>query len=128
MMARAIGDSDAGVTVLAYPHVTQVKIPDTGARFILASDGVWDSKVSQKQVVKIMRQNRLQKAASAVVRRVLASTGLADDTTALCVDILPPGVVCLCPPVYSHVQTTSLPSYFFNSLSVYSFASSGERG
>eukprot|EP00193_Tetraselmis_chui_P002710 CAMPEP_0177762566 /NCGR_PEP_ID=MMETSP0491_2-20121128/6413_1 /TAXON_ID=63592 /ORGANISM="Tetraselmis chuii, Strain PLY429" /LENGTH=547 /DNA_ID=CAMNT_0019278629 /DNA_START=37 /DNA_END=1680 /DNA_ORIENTATION=+ len=92
MMARAIGDSDAGVTVLAYPHVTQVKIPDTGARFILASDGVWDSKVSQKQVVKIMRQNRLQKAASAVVRRVLSSTGLADDTTALCVDILPPGV------------------------------------
>lgn len=50
MMSRSIGDAEAGEIVLGEPEVRQVSIPTTGARLILASDGLWDA-VSPKTVI-----------------------------------------------------------------------------
>jgi hypothetical protein len=41
-MSRTIGDLEGGDAVTAEPEVRQISIPSTGARLILASDGLWD--------------------------------------------------------------------------------------
>jgi serine/threonine protein phosphatase PrpC len=41
-MSRTLGDAEAGDLVPGAPAVAQVTLPSTGARLVIASDGVWD--------------------------------------------------------------------------------------
>uniref|UniRef100_A0A061S795 Protein phosphatase 2c 15 n=1 Tax=Tetraselmis sp. GSL018 TaxID=582737 RepID=A0A061S795_9CHLO len=88
-MSRAIGDQIAGEGVLAYPYVIQIRVPTDGLRLIIASDGLWDSKLKVEQVCRMMRRRRLRKAAADILKSCIRLSGLQDDTTLLVADILP---------------------------------------
>ncbi|RLN19408.1 putative protein phosphatase 2C 33 [Panicum miliaceum] len=46
-LSRSIGDTDVGEFIVPIPHVKQVKLPNTGGRLIIASDGIWDALSSE---------------------------------------------------------------------------------
>mmetsp|Transcript_6596 Transcript_6596/g.16818 ORF Transcript_6596/g.16818 Transcript_6596/m.16818 type:complete len:220 (+) Transcript_6596:3-662(+) len=87
-VGRAIGDDDVGFNVLADPHIKQMRIPDTGARFALATDGVWDG-ISHAKAGKLLQSNTLADSAKEVVRHALMHGGLTDDTSIVTVDVVP---------------------------------------
>ncbi|KAI3438649.1 hypothetical protein D9Q98_001071 [Chlorella vulgaris] len=92
MVARAIGDRDVGDILLPSPHIIQVRLPSTGARLIMASDGLWDS-MPEGRVARVLRQHGTAKAAATqAVSSVAASRGgfISDDVTVIVVNILPP--------------------------------------
>lgn len=92
-MARAIGDNYAGEGLLPYPYITHLRVPPKGARFIIATDGVWDAHgVTVDLVCRIMRRKRLNDAAVQILQR--STLPLTDDTTLLLVDVLPESTVC----------------------------------
>lgn len=86
MVGRAVGDRDVGDILLAAPAVRQVRIPATGARLVIASDGLWDS-MPPGRVARLLRQHPTAKAAAlaAVSAAAAARNGtLADDVTGGC--------------------------------------------
>jgi serine/threonine protein phosphatase PrpC len=91
-VARAIGDGDVGTEVLPEPHIKQMRVPDSGARFALATDGVWDGMPKNK-VGKLLNSFTIQECAREVVRHSLMRGGLTDDTSLVLVDVLPPQTV-----------------------------------
>ena len=91
-LGRAIGDGVVGEGLLPFPHITQLKVPPTGARFLIASDGVWDTqRCTEQRVGRMLRSGTRNEAASAILRE--ATRRLHDDTTLLVVDVLPEGTV-----------------------------------
>ena len=92
-MARAIGDEICGEDLLPYPHITQLKMPTSGGRLIVASDGVWDAEAycDTEHVGMALRMNKREEAASAIL--YAAVNPLKDDTTLLIVDVLSPDKV-----------------------------------
>lgn len=116
-VGRSIGDTDVSPHVLPLPHVRQIIIPATGARLLVASDGLWDHIVSRK-IYKACRDRSLRKCTSHLVRVVGRAGGgeFKDDLTVMVVDMLPtpqqdfknlvaerrkrtaryPGLSCLC--------------------------------
>jgi integrin-linked kinase-associated serine/threonine phosphatase 2C len=93
MNSRAIGDFDVGDYLLPSPFVIQLRLPTRGARLMLASDGVWDAFKTDR-VAKIARKYPTASATGEVVTRVARSQGgLKDDTTLICIDVLPPGAI-----------------------------------
>lgn len=91
--ARSIGDADLTPQILSLPHLRQVVIPRSGARFILASDGVWDYLASAR-VPKLLSRNKLNECSNLFVRlaRLVQGAKLRDDATAITVDLLPSGI------------------------------------
>ena len=87
-VSRAIGDDDVGATVLAHPHIRQIAIPQGGARFAIASDGIWDG-LKVKKAATLMKSKALKQCAQELVRHAMMGTGLTDDTTVLVVDVVP---------------------------------------
>ena len=89
-VSRGIGDIDVGPVVIAKPHIRQVVIPETGARLVLASDGVWDC-ILPKAVLKAMKKKGAEDAANAVCEQCIRCKQgfLIDDTTCMIVDFLP---------------------------------------
>lgn len=91
-LSRGIGDFDVGSVIVPWPHVTQVMIPPSGARVMLATDGVWDAFDHLSRVFKLSRNWSVdvvpQRMISSIVR---AHGGLRDDTSLIVVDIMPPG-------------------------------------
>lgn len=91
-LSRGIGDFDVGSVIVPWPHVTQVRVPESGARLMLASDGVWDAFDHMSRVFKLSRNWPVdvvpQRMISSIVR---AHGGLRDDTSIIVVDIMPPG-------------------------------------
>ena len=71
---------------------TKVVVPKSGARVVMGSDGLWDL-VDWEDAVKIVRWTPIRKAASRIMTQALFQNdwSFTDDTTALVVDILPPG-------------------------------------
>lgn len=65
-------------------------VPCTGARLLLASDGLWDF-FTGPSACKIARKARLEKAPARLFRALMFQTDgvLLDDTTIMVVDILP---------------------------------------
>ena len=49
-MARSIGDVEAGALAIAEPEIRQITLPLSGARLIIASDGLWDA-ITPKTVI-----------------------------------------------------------------------------
>ncbi|KAK9806461.1 hypothetical protein WJX73_009939 [Symbiochloris irregularis] len=92
-LSRALGDFDVGAGVLCVPHIRQVKMPSTGARVMVASDGVWDAFDSMTRVGHMSRGWTTQSCPGKVVQSIRrAYGGLRDDTTIIVVDFLPPTV------------------------------------
>lgn len=87
-MARAIGDGSIGEGLLPYPHITQLKLPTTHtSRFILASDGIWDSGIPERMMFQLLRDHTLAQGATNIMSQATAS--LRDDTTMTVVEIQP---------------------------------------
>ena len=83
MVARGIGDRDVGDILLPNPHIRQVRVPPSGARLILASDGLWDTMPAGR-VARVLRAHGSAKAAATqAVTSVAACRGglFADDVT-----------------------------------------------
>ncbi|KAH7293371.1 hypothetical protein KP509_28G022800 [Ceratopteris richardii] len=87
-LSRSIGDFDVGDFILPIPHVKQIKLSRAGGRFIIASDGVWDS-ISCEKAAKCCRGLSPKDAAWKIVRTSVKKRGLRDDTTCLVVDVTP---------------------------------------
>eukprot|EP00803_Ostreobium_quekettii_P010147 evm.model.scf_533.4 EVM.evm.TU.scf_533.4 scf_533:60513-66608(+) len=70
----------------------KVVIPDTGARLLLASDGLWDYFTGLR-ACKVARGSPLSKVPQRLFKALMFHTDgvLTDDTTILALDILPPG-------------------------------------
>ena len=62
----ALGSMQAGDAVTASPEVRAVALPHTGARLVIASDGLWDS-VQAKTAVHHVRSMVANKAAHELV-------------------------------------------------------------
>lgn len=58
--------SQAGAVVLCKPDVRQVTLPSTGARVVIASDGLWDA-VTPKTALHHVRGMHANKAARELV-------------------------------------------------------------
>jgi len=88
-MSRSLGDMDCGPHVLPVPHIRQVMLPRSGARIILASDGLWDH-VSGVKACKYSRSSMLKHAPKRLINLAASIAGrLSDDTTILTVDVVP---------------------------------------
>lgn len=91
-MSRSLGDLDCGPHVLPVPHIRQLIIPSSGARLVMASDGLWDH-LSGSQACKGIRTVCLGQAPWWLLNTARRTAGrLSDDTTILIVDILPRGI------------------------------------
>jgi serine/threonine protein phosphatase PrpC len=86
-VTRGIGDSDCGDIVSPEPAHTTHALPADGGAVVLCSDGVWDN-ASYEDVSRVLLDGKYDSAASAalsVVKGVLRTKGLTDDTTAVVV-------------------------------------------
>ena len=84
-VTRGIGDADCGDIVSPLPAYSVRELPKDGGAVIICSDGVWDN-ASKEDVSRILLDGRYESAASAalsVVKRVVRTRGLNDDTTAV---------------------------------------------
>lgn len=92
-LSRGIGDFDIGPPVIACPHIYQVRIPDTGGRLIVASDGLWDGFENMKRLCRMSRGWACQAAPNKIIQSLQrAYGGLRDDTSLVVLDIMPAGV------------------------------------
>lgn len=92
-LSRGIGDFDIGPPVIACPHIFQVRIPDTGGRLIVASDGLWDGFENMKRLCRMSRGWACQAAPNKIIQALQrAYGGLRDDTSLVVLDIMPAGV------------------------------------
>lgn len=87
-VGRSIGDADAGPEVVPLPHIQQLRLPPTGCRIILGSDGLWDC-VPFSKAARHVRSMKADPAATELVKLAAANTRIIDDTSAVVVDILP---------------------------------------
>ncbi|KAL4444168.1 hypothetical protein ABPG75_011905 [Micractinium tetrahymenae] len=91
-LSRAIGDFDVGDAVIPFPHVMQVMVPPTGARLLVASDGVWDAYEKMNRIGSMLRTWSLDSSPQRLIQSIVrAYGGLRDDTTLVTADIVPPG-------------------------------------
>lgn len=92
-ISRAIGDFDVGEAVLPFPHVTQVLLPPTGGRLLVASDGIWDAFDKMSRAGGMSRSWSTEAAPTRMIQTIVrAFGGLKDDTTLVVADILPAGM------------------------------------
>ena len=89
-VSRAIGDTAAKPAVCAHPEVSQCYVPlGTGARLVVASDGLWDVVPSAKAACSAVRKLSATAAANALVRQAgSVPKGEQDDVTVCVVDFL----------------------------------------
>ncbi|CAL8466137.1 g5673 [Coccomyxa elongata] len=89
-LSRAVGDFDVGAIVLAIPHITQVRVPETGGRILVASDGVWDAFEKMVRVCRMVRRWAVEEAPEKLIAAIQrAHGGLKDDTSVIVLDLLP---------------------------------------
>lgn len=89
-VSRSLGDFDCCNHVIPNPSIRQAMIPVTGARLLMASDGLWDF-FNGPRACKTARSSRLEKAPARLFRGLMFQTDgtLLDDTTIMIIDILP---------------------------------------
>lgn len=88
-VSRAVGDfAVPGIT--CEPEVTRVKVPKTGARLLVATDGVF-AAISDGDISEICATlSSTKECADKIIQRVLEVRGRHDDITLLVADIPPP--------------------------------------
>ena len=88
-VSRAVGDfAVPGIT--CEPEVTRVKVPKTGARLLVASDGVF-AAISDGDISEICATlSSSKECADKIIEKVLELRGRHDDITLLIADIPPP--------------------------------------
>ena len=85
-VSRSIGDSDCDL-MIAEPDCNVVRIPESGAILVLASDGVWDA-VETNELEKICRRPQgAHEAAIDFVDAAIRARGLRDDTTCIVLNL-----------------------------------------
>ena len=89
-VSRSLGDIDVTALVSEAPEVCVVRLPPTGGRLIIASDGVWDA-VGSQQVARFARKyaDDPARCCERVLKKALRAKGFRDDTTVVIVDVLP---------------------------------------
>jgi len=88
-VSRAVGDF-ASPAIICEPEITRVKIPKTGARVLVATDGVF-AAISDGDLSQICATlSTSDECVDAIIKRVLKVRGRHDDITILIVDIPPP--------------------------------------
>lgn len=88
-VSRSIGDADVTSHVLCLPHIRQLLVPQTGARLILASDGIWDA-LGLSKVEKNLKHKSREKCSEKLMDLVSIVQGgeLEDDASVIIVDVL----------------------------------------
>ena len=88
-MSRAVGDfAVPGIT--CEPEVTRVKVPKTGARLLVATDGVF-AAISDGDISEICATlSSTKECADKIIQRVLEVRGRHDDITLLMPTLKPP--------------------------------------
>jgi len=108
-VTRSIGDFDVGEPVTCSPHVMQVRIPETGCRLVVASDGLWDvDKGNDVQKIVKVRKLNTKVAATKLRRKTGKNYGLQDDVTIAVVDILPGSGVAAVPGLFGTAEAGSV--------------------
>lgn len=89
-LARSIGDVMAGKHVVGSPCVSQVILPKTGSRLVMASDGLWDL-ISMEDAAEVSRWAPIKQVASKLVTQAVFQNNwsFTDDTSVMVLDILP---------------------------------------
>ncbi|GLC58862.1 hypothetical protein PLESTB_001409100 [Pleodorina starrii] len=87
-MTRTIGDEAASGLLIAEPAVRQISLPVTGARLIIASDGLWDA-VNAKTIIGQLRTCNAREAASKAAVYAMRSKKHDDDVTVVVADFVP---------------------------------------
>ncbi|KAK9844809.1 hypothetical protein WJX74_007066 [Apatococcus lobatus] len=87
-MSRSIGDHEAGEAVISTPEVRHLVLPETGARIIIASDGLWDA-INPKTAAHHVRGTPASKAAHDLMQAALKKRGMRDDITVIVIDACP---------------------------------------
>ncbi|KAK9804224.1 hypothetical protein WJX72_002010 [[Myrmecia] bisecta] len=91
-LSRAIGDFDVGEVIIPCPHICQVRVPETGGRVLVASDGVWDAFDKMGRVARMARGWATEVAPDRILGAIKrAYGGLRDDSSVVILDLLPPG-------------------------------------
>ncbi|GJN08109.1 hypothetical protein PR202_ga26000 [Eleusine coracana subsp. coracana] len=111
-LSRSIGDTDVGEFIVPIPHVKQVKLPNTGGRLLIASDGIWDA-VSSETAAQVCRGLPADLAAKLVVKQALKTSGLKDDTTCVVVDVIASDHCSTPPPLSPKKNQNKLRSLLF---------------
>lgn len=88
-VCRGVGDFDVGAPVVCAPAVTQCRLPVTGGRIVIASDGLWDTPPPDGETVQSVRRLDTARAARRLLRVAARNYGLNDDATIVVVDVLP---------------------------------------
>lgn len=88
-LSRAIGDFDVGPCISAMPNIRQVRLPKSGCRMLIASDGLWDAFVTYQGPLEKTRAYNCAAIPEKLIDRALQLRGLADDITIICIDMLP---------------------------------------
>ncbi|GIL48008.1 hypothetical protein Vafri_4730, partial [Volvox africanus] len=87
-MTRTIGDEAAKGLLIAEPSVRQISLPVTGARLIIASDGLWDA-VNAKTIIGQLRTCNAREAASKAAVYATRNKKHDDDVTVVVADFVP---------------------------------------
>eukprot|EP00198_Chlamydomonas_reinhardtii_P004024 XP_001693360.1 protein phosphatase type 2C [Chlamydomonas reinhardtii] len=87
-MTRTIGDEASKGLLIPEPAVRQISLPVTGARLIIASDGLWDA-VNAKTVIGQLRTCNAREAASKAAVYAMRNKKHDDDVTVVVADFVP---------------------------------------
>ena len=87
-MGRALGDFDVGEAVISAPSVYQVRVPETGCRVIVASDGLWDCGTDVSTAIGKVRFKDTARAARSLLKTSVKKMGLHDDVSICVLDMM----------------------------------------
>ncbi|KAG2436825.1 hypothetical protein HXX76_006347 [Chlamydomonas incerta] len=87
-MTRTLGDETAKGLLIPEPAIRQISLPVTGARLIMASDGLWDA-VNAKTVIGQLRTCNAREAASKAAVYAMRNKKHDDDVTVVVADFVP---------------------------------------
>lgn len=111
-LSRAFADFDASEGVISAPFIMQIRLPATGGRFYMASDGIWGAWQSLDETRLFLGKQRKVEAGIAVtnmLKRMYFKTGLKDDCSVIVIDIMQ-GHNTSFVQVANEVKKTSVPS------------------
>eukprot|EP01025_Chloroclados_australasicus_P005022 TRINITY_DN11411_c0_g1_i1.p1 TRINITY_DN11411_c0_g1~~TRINITY_DN11411_c0_g1_i1.p1 ORF type:complete len:530 (-),score=107.51 TRINITY_DN11411_c0_g1_i1:46-1614(-) len=86
-MSRSLGDKRSESVISPVPDIKLTTIPVHGARFVLASDGLWDAfKSNPKSALQQIRGSAAGASAPKLLVSAVKKNGLKDDVSILVVD------------------------------------------